>query len=223
MKKRTLLIVFILFILITNIFSNSFQQKLSSEDNLLFRQWVHALSLSLFLSNKQATANLQNRWNTNNRDCASLIRYLVWEASSKHNEKWHVNFGNFLTNNLKDLSLNKIISFYQENRKVTYISAKNLMRYNTRFITRNSQDYKLKESDILFFKSIKDSREIYHSMLLIKNYQSGAWLVIYHTGDRKRGLRLVLLKDLFKHRQSKWHPSIQNYNFLGFFRLNFLQ
>lgn len=194
------------------------KQRLSLADQELFRQWVHGLSLNFFVSKKINSLEKNRRWSVKNQDCSGFIRYLWWEAFSHHDGRWHLNFGSHLTRSLPNIQA-KRPAMFSKGRKVNFVNAYNLWRYNSRFLSRDFHNTQLKEADLLFFQLENGD---YHTMFLIKDSRSQDLMAIYHTGDKNTGLRLVKFVDLFEHSQSRWHPTPTNKSFLGFYRLYFL-
>lgn len=204
------------------------REKLAYNQQQLFRKWAGAIALGIFaeregdpgLKDGHINAGSLPRWQRDNHDCAGFIRYLIWEAFMPHPYSWHARQGNRLSRSLPALPRSEKPSLFNAaGEKVTYVNAEQLMKYNTALISRSDDNPDLQTGDILFYRTGPGS---YHSMLLVRDIRSGRLLVIYHTGRPVNELRMVYFTDLFEHSDGRWHPHEGNENFLGFYRLYFL-
>ncbi|MCS6985140.1 MAG: DUF1175 domain-containing protein [Leptospiraceae bacterium] len=185
-------------------------RKLSPGDQEWLRKNLELLALNLYYRQENKLPN--SRWSTKNRDCAGLLRYLLWEAQQSHDERWQNLHGSPYT---ISLPLGKKDPFFIT--QIKSFPAKAFIKNYTRLVSRQINESLLRRGDILYFEQANANS---HLMLLLYDSQLG-WHVIYHTGQPKNEIRLVQLNDLFSH-ASTWHPSPQNPNFKGVFRFLFL-
>ncbi len=139
-----------------------------------------------------------DRWNSEQRDCAGLIRFLFREAVTKDSRMWNGRSGS----------------------KLAFVQAEELVTYN--FIPLKYSE-RLETGDILVFnrpnQRIEDS---WHLMMVLKSpytHQS-KMLVIYHNGDHgdKAEVRKLWFEDLKTSPFSEWRPETDNPNFHGVYR-----
>lgn len=181
------------------------------------RQWV------VLIAEDQIARGPNPRWF--HRDCAGLIRFAVRESFRTHDEKWRQANG-FLGRPLPpeievpDEMKTEIAKWNVGDGRSDYVNAFSLVRENSVFIGK-SQD-RLEPGDLLFFDQGQDQ----HVMLWTGRR------VVYHNGSRPErnskklvtdnGLRAVTLSELLKWSDTRWQPTENNPNFIGFFRLSLL-
>lgn len=176
-----------------------------------FRAWM------VRIVSAQLAAGPTPRWQQ--RDCAGLVRFAVAEALREHDEKWKRANGLAGQALPPEMALEPGQQALRHNWRLAdgsvsaYAGALELVQENTRF---QSKDCNLAApGDLLFF----DQGDAQHLMVWM-----GAFIA-YHTGTVARGdngLRAVALRDLQRWRDTRWHPSPDNPNFAGVYRLNFL-
>lgn len=190
----------------------------SQEDRESFVNWFTSIAKSQFY-------NMSDNWDLIHRDCAGLITYSYKEALKKHDFEWLRNYSDLEEQrdvekyNYPNIPIIGDNCFYSAEGFIPSANASGLMNYNMTFI---SKDVKyLEKGDVLFFYD--ESYEMpYHSMI----YLGEPGYVVYHTGpidDTNSGeVRMLLLNDLFKHPDEKWHPDINNKKYIGGFRWRIL-
>jgi uncharacterized protein YfaT (DUF1175 family) len=212
----------------------------SHEDRNNFRRWFTAIAEQQFYKPSDA-------WNTEQRDCAGLVRFSCREALRHHDRAWFkaldLTDGAFgiPAPDVKAFSLESGIlgeklfrtdfgTFHKEDletRFSEYADARSLKNFNTRFISRNRQE--ARAGDLLFFYQPWVQRSPYHVMIFLGEARFGDtgdkdW-VVYHTGSSASDegtIKKVRLAVLDGHPDKRWRPVQQNPNFLGFYRLKLL-
>jgi uncharacterized protein YfaT (DUF1175 family) len=185
--------------------------RLTPAQSRAFRAWM------VRIVSAQLTAGPTPRWQ--HRDCAGLVRFAVAEGLREHDEKWK------RANGLAgqpvppevDLDIDQRSLRHSWNladgSRSAYAGALELIQGNARFVTK---DCNLAQGgDLLFF----DQGDAQHLMVWMGSF------IAYHTGTETRddnGLRAVTLRDLLRWTDTRWHPSPQNPNFAGLYRLVFL-
>lgn len=157
------------------------------------------------------------RWQQ--RDCVGLVRFAVAESLREHDDKWK------RANGLAGQVLPPEVNLDPAQQSLrhgwrradgtagAYVSAIELVQENSRL---HAKDCNLAQpGDLLFF----DQGDAQHLMVWMGSF------IAYHTGTvtpTDNGLRAVSLKDLLRWRDTRWHPSQENPNFAGVYRLSFL-
>ncbi|WP_299927382.1 DUF1175 family protein [Sulfuricurvum sp.] len=184
---------------------------LTPEQSRIFRSWM------IRIISAQLRSGPTPRWEQ--RDCVGLVRFAVAEALQTHDTKWR------RSNSLSwsPLPPELILSAKQKQFRhhwhhtdgtdSAYISALELVQENTLYQGKDPNH--AQAGDLLFF----DQGESQHLMVWMGNF------IAYHTGTitaTDNGLRSVTFHDLMAWSDTRWHPSQNNPNFAGFYRLNFL-
>lgn len=195
-----------------------YYELVTENDKDSFLNWFTSISRSQFY-------NISESWDPVHQDCAGLISYAYKESLKKHDLNWfkdhkfideardieRFNYPNIPV--LGDRCFNSPIGF------IASANASSLLNYNMTFISKDMD--KLSKGDVLFYYDEKHNMP-YHSMVYLKDQES----VVYHTGpidENNNGeVRLLLVDDLLKHPDSKWHPKLKNKYFLGGFRWRIL-
>jgi uncharacterized protein YfaT (DUF1175 family) len=176
-----------------------------------FRAWM------VRIVSAQLAAGPTPRWQQ--RDCAGLVRFAIAEALRDHDEKWKRANGLAGQPVPPEMTLAAGQQSLRHSWRLAdgslsaYAGALELVQENTRFQTKDCN--LAAPGDLLFF----DQGDAQHLMVWM-----GAFIA-YHTGTvapDDNGLRAVSLGDLQRWRDTRWHPSQDNPNFAGVYRLNFL-
>lgn len=190
----------------------------NQEDRESFVGWFTSIAKSQFYK-------MNEGWDIIHRDCSGLITYSYKEALKKHDLNWLKGYS-FLEEqrdvekyNYPDVPILGENCFNTASGFKPGANASALLNYNMNFIGKNTADFK--KGDILFYYD--DTYEMpYHSMI----YLGEPGYVVYHTGpideSNSGEVRMVLLTDLLKHPDQKWHPKEYNKKFLGGFRWHIL-
>ncbi len=190
----------------------------SQEDKESFVNWFSSIAHSQFYS-------INDGWYGINRDCSGLVAFAFKEALKIHDFEWLQGYS--VLDEQRDIEKYNYpdIPILGENCFITAsgfnpgANASSLLNYNMQFIGKNQEDFK--KGDVLIFYD--DAYEMpYHSMIYLGN--SG--YVVYHTGPidefNTGEVRMVLLEDLMRHPDQKWHPAEYNKKFLGGYRWQIL-
>ena len=184
---------------------------LTPAQSRIFRAWMVRIVAA------QLAAGPTPRWQQ--RDCAGLVRFAVAEALREHDEKWK------RANGLAGQPVPPEIALAVDQQGLrhswrladgslsAYAGALELIQENTRLRTKDCN--LAAPGDLLFF----DQGDAQHLMVWMGSF------IAYHTGTVTRednGLRAVALRDLQRWSDTRWHPSQENPNFAGIYRLNFL-
>jgi len=165
----------------------------------------------------QLTAGPTPRWQQ--RDCVGLVRFAVAESLREHDEKWKRANGMLGTALPPEIDLDQGTQSVRHQWRLAdgtlsaYVSAIEMVQENARF--RGKDCNLAAPGDLLFF----DQGDAQHLMVWMNSY------IAYHTGTvtpTDNGLRAVKLRDLQAWRDTRWHPTQDNPNFAGVYRLNFL-
>ena len=177
----------------------------------LFRAWM------VRIIRAQLQAGPTPRWHQ--RDCVGLVRFAVAESLREHDAKWK------RANGLAGQTLPPEISLAPEQQslrhnwhladgsKSAYVSALELVQENTRFQSKDCNQ--AQPGDLLFF----DQGDAQHLMVWMGSF------ITWHTGTVEKndnGLRAADLRQLQRWPDTRWHPSQDNPNFAGVYRLHFL-
>jgi uncharacterized protein len=184
---------------------------LTAAQSRVFRAWM------VRIVSAQLAAGPTPRWQQ--RDCAGLVRFAVAEALREHDEKWK------RANGLAGQPVPPEVAWNEAQQSLrhrwrradgtvsAYAGALELIQENTRF---TGKDCNLAApGDLLFY----DQGDAQHLMVWMGSF------IAYHTGSESRednGLRSVSLRELLRWRDTRWHPSQENPNFAGVYRLSFL-
>ncbi|ELN2579206.1 DUF1175 family protein, partial [Enterobacter kobei] len=101
-----------------------------------------------------------------------------------------------------------------DGRTGPYVSAALLIQHNTHLIGRNINQ--ARPGDLLFF----DQGDDQHLMIWMGQF------IAYHTGTvtpTDNGMRAVSVQQLMMWNDTRWIPDHSNPNFIGLYRLNFLE
>jgi hypothetical protein len=176
-----------------------------------FRAWMTSIIAAQFRTGPTP------RWQQ--RDCVGLVRFAVAESLREHDEKWKRANGMAGTAVPPEIVLESAEQTLRHQWKLAdgttsaYVSAIEMVQENARF--QNKDCNLAAPGDLLFF----DQGDAQHLMVWMNSY------IAYHTGTvtpTDNGLRAVKLRDLQAWRDTRWHPSQDNPNFAGVYRLNFL-
>jgi uncharacterized protein YfaT (DUF1175 family) len=103
-----------------------------------------------------------------------------------------------------------------------FADARALVRWNTRFISREISD--ARPGDLLYYRE-PSQRQPDHLMVVVGPSRldpSARDFIVYHTGPDDRGpgeIRKVRMADLQRHPAARWRPVSSNRVFIGVFRL----
>ena len=202
-------------------------QTYSDREN--FRRWFTLIAEGQFY---RLTAD----WNTDQRDCAGLVRFAWREALRKHDRLWfqkmgpgydavasdvdrynldnsplgeklfRINFGSYKDGDLSGGAFSE------------FADARSLRSFNTKFISRDRQQ--ARPGDLLFFHQPWVQKFPYHVMIYLGNSKlspedSTDW-VVYHTGASPTDdgtVKKVQLSVLDQHPNRRWRPVESNSHF----------
>jgi uncharacterized protein len=184
---------------------------LTPSQSRIFRAWM------VRIISAQLRSGPTPRWGQ--RDCVGLVRFAVAEALQTHDAKWR--HANSLT--WSPLPPELVLSSEQKEFRhrwklvngsfSNYVSALELIQENAYY--RGKEINQAQIGDLLFF----DQGDAQHLMVWMGNF------IAYHTGtvtESDNGLRSVTFRDLMLWHDTRWNPSVNNPNFVGYYRLNFL-
>lgn len=184
---------------------------LTPSQSRVFRAWM------VRIVSAQLAAGPTPRWQQ--RDCAGLVRFSVAEALREHDEKWKRANGLFGQPVPPEVALSEAQQSLRHRWRradgsvSAYAGALELIQENTRFIGKDCN--LAAPGDLMFY----DQGDAQHLMVWMGSF------IAYHTGSETRednGLRAVSLRELLRWRDTRWHPSQENPNFAGIYRLSFL-
>lgn len=185
--------------------------QLNSQQSQRFRAWFVRLV-------DEQIRRPSPRWV--HRDCAGLIRFAVSEALAEHDLRWQQASGIAAEKLPPPLTLQA-----QQRQQLrfrwqdidgeikAFVTAQALVQHNSVFVGRSVND--AQPGDLLFF----DQGDAQHLMVWMGQY------IAYHTGTvtpNDNGLRAVSLQQMTQWKDTRWQPTENNPNFLGFYRLGFL-
>ena len=203
-----------------------------------FRQWFTLIAENQFY-------HLSDQWNTEQRDCAGLVRFAWREALRRHDRAWFQKMGPGYQAIAPDVSRYSLeqgplgeklfrISFgaYKDGDVSSgafsdFADARTLKNFNVKFISRDRHN--AGPGDLLFFYQPWVQKYPYHVMIFLgpaklSTEQASDW-VVYHTGASPTDegtMKKVELSVLDHHPNKRWRPIESNPNFLGFYRLKIL-
>lgn len=188
------------------------QTRLSSAQGRAFRAWM------VRIVRVQVERGPSPRWQ--HRDCAGLVRFAVTEALTPHDARW-LRANGIATNRFlpPELGLSPEQARLRNRWLQTggtvghFVTALALVQHNSRPLGR---DVNLAQpGDLLFY----DHGDAQHLMVWMGAH------IAYHTGTvtpDDNGLRSVGIRQLMNWKDTRWHPSADNPNFAGVYRLAFL-
>ena len=203
-----------------------------------FRQWFTLIAEGQFY-------HLSEPWNSEQRDCAGLVRFAWREALRRHDRPWFQRMGPGYVAVAPDVSRYSLaegplgeklfrtsFGVYKDGDLSSgafsdFADARTLKNFNVKFISRDRLN--AQPGDLLFFYQPWVQKFPYHVMIFLggsklRNEQSADW-VVYHTGASptdKGTVKKVELSVLDNHPNKRWRPVETNPNFLGFYRLKIL-
>jgi hypothetical protein len=187
-----------------------------------FRSWI------ITIVEDQVSRGPNPRWQ--HRDCAGLVRFSIRESLAKHDLGWRKANG-FLGRPLPpELEITtaereRLKRWRTSDRdgaghrvESDFVRALPLVQNNAEFIGKTIE--RIEPGDLLFF----DQGDEQHVMIWTGRR------IVYHNGHRPRssealsdnGLRAITLRELMEFKDSRWRPRPENPNFVGFYRLAFL-
>lgn len=188
------------------------QPRLSPGQGRAFRAWM------VRIVREQVDRGPSPRWQ--HRDCAGLVRFAVTEALSTHDARW-MRANGIATSRLLPPELGLTAEqaglrnrWLQADGTVGhFVTALALVQHNSRLISRDVNH--AQPGDLLFY----DHGDAQHLMVWMGSH------IAYHTGTvtpADNGLRNVGIRQLMNWKDTRWHPSADNPNFAGVYRLSFL-
>lgn len=206
-------------------------------DRESFRRWFTWIGEMQFYK-------LSEEWNTEQRDCAGLVRFAWRESLRKHDRAWYKRMGEDYDPIASDVSVdltseplreklfrtmpgNYSTRDISEGKFSEFADAQTLKMFNTAFVGRDRQQ--AQPGDLLFFHQPWVQKFPYHVMLFLGEPRFASdnardW-VVYHTGASPQDageVKKVRLSVLDQHPNKRWRPLPNNPNFLGFYRLKIL-
>ncbi len=186
--------------------------QLSTNQVQAFRSWLQ------FIVHQQLNRGPTPRWQQ--RDCAGLVRFASAEALRSHDKTW-LKANGFLGKKLPpelSLSAEQVSELRHawlraDGSQGAFVSALELVQNNTLPIGRDMAHAEV--ADLLLF----DQGQAQHLMIWMGQYMA------YHTGmvtPEDNGLRAYPLAQLMAWKDTRWQPHAGNPNFIGIFRLLFL-
>jgi len=209
------------------------------EDRENFRRWFTAIAEMQFYQ-------LSEEWNSDQRDCAGLVRFAVREALRHHDRPWLQKMGQGYEAVAPDVAVldldhnpfgEKIFrtdfgsfdeSDLRNGRFSEFVDGRALKNFNTTFVSRDRRE--AQPGDLIFFYQPWVQKFPYHVMIFLGGGRvspngAGDW-VVYHTGSTPTDdgtMKKVELSVLDRHPDPRWRPVEGNRHFLGFYRLKIVQ
>lgn len=185
---------------------------LTAEQTRAFRHWLQ------LIVQQQLNRGPTPRWQQ--RDCAGLVRFASAEALRAHDTAW-LKANGFLGKKIPpelNLSADQLAALRHawlraDGSQGAFVSALELVQHNTQPVGREMAQAQV--ADVLLF----DQGQAQHLMIWMGHYMA------YHTGTVSKednGLRAYPLQKLMTWQDTRWQPHAGNPNFVGIFRLNFL-
>jgi uncharacterized protein YfaT (DUF1175 family) len=209
------------------------------EDRQNFTKWFAAIAEMQFYQTS-------DEWNTQQRDCAGLVRFAWREALRKHDRLWFQKMGaqyepvapdvraySLEANPLGEKLFRTDFGAFKDSDITTgkfadFADARTLRNFNCVFVSRDRR--RAQRGDLLFFHQPWVSKFPFHVMIFIgepqRDGESAADWVVYHTGASPTDegtIKKVRLSVLDHHPDKRWRPVESNPNFLGFYRLKILE
>jgi uncharacterized protein YfaT (DUF1175 family) len=204
-----------------------------------FRQWFTSIAENQFYQ-------LSDQWNSEQRDCAGLVRFAMREALRRHDRVWFQRMGagyQTVAPDVEGFDLDRnplgerifrtdFGSFHDgdlsSDKFSEFADGRSLKNFNSVFVSRDRRE--AQPGDLLFFYQPWVQKFPYHVMIFLgtaHNASNGArdW-VVYHTGSSptdQGAVKKVELSVLDHHPDPRWRPVESNRNFVGFYRLKILQ
>lgn len=185
---------------------------------------------------------LSDHWNSEQRDCAGLVRFAWREALRRHDRAWFQKMGpgfeviapsvGVAESALGDKLFRTDFGAYKESDLAQakfsgFADARTLKNFNTAFISRDR--HLAQPGDLLFYYQPWVQKFPYHVMIFLSESRvtasSSRYWVIYHTGASPTDpgtVKKVEMSVLDHHPNKRWRPVESNPNFLGFYRLKIL-
>jgi len=211
----------------------------SFNDRENFRRWFTAVAEMQFY-------RLSEEWNTEQRDCAGLVRFAWREALRKHDRSWFQRLGEEYEQVAPDVGAYTLetsplgerlfrtgrgrfmATDLRSGKFSEFADARTLEQFNCEYVGRDRRH--AQPGDLLFFYQPWVQKLPYHVMIFLgqsHNDSEGAsdW-VVYHTGSTPTDegvVKKVRLSVLDHHPDPRWRPVDGNRNFLGFYRLKILE
>ena len=209
----------------------------SFNDRENFRRWFTSIAEMQFYK-------LSDEWNTEQRDCAGLVRFAWREAFRTHDRAWYQRMGEDYQAVAPDVSIKlgseplgeKLFRTAPGTYNSTdvasgkfseFADAQTLKLFNATLVSRDRDQ--ARPGDLLFFYQPYVQKFPYHVMIFlgdahVANEGAHDW-VVYHTGaapENGGAVKKVRLAVLDQHPNKRWRPLASNTNFLGFYRLKLL-
>jgi len=189
--------------------------ELSKSDSERFRDWMVWIAKNQ--KNRPSPAWIH-------RDCSGLVRFSIVESLKRHDTAWinsfgysHPDYEDIQAYHYPDIPLIHSSVFLTSKGFQTFADARHLLLYNCERIGRDLSVSK--KGDLVFFYHPQDSVFPYHVMIVTDDG------FVYHTGpdDETEGyVRLWKQQDYLDAAPLVWLPVKENPNFLGVYRLKFL-
>jgi uncharacterized protein len=208
-------------------------------DRESFRKWFTSIAEEQFYDPSR-------EWNTDQRDCAGLVRFAWREALRAHDRAWFLRMGEAYEPVAPDVRAYTLehspvgeklfrasagsfdASNLSDGTFSEFADARTLKDYNARFVGRDAS--RAEAGDLVFFHQPWVQKYPYHVMLFLGRSRAdkgaAADWVVYHTGSSASDageVRLARLSVLARHPDPRWRPVAGNRNFLGFYRLKILE
>ena len=204
-----------------------------------FRHWFTGIAEMQFY-------RISEHWNTDQRDCAGLVRFAWREALRPHDRSWFLRMGPGYEGIAPDVAAYSLernpvgeklfrtdFGAYQPSdlssgKFSEFADARSLKSFNSVLIGRDRRE--AQPGDLIFFHQPWVQKFPYHVMIFIGSAHTAAdgagdW-VVYHTGSSVAddgAVKKVRLSTLDQHPNRRWRPLATNPNFLGFYRLKILE
>jgi hypothetical protein len=210
----------------------------SFDDRQNFRRWFATIAEMQFY-------RLSDEWNSEQRDCAGLVRFAMRESLRRHDRPWFQKMGaeyepvardvrafSLEANALGEKLFRTDFGSFQETDLASgkfseFADARSLKNFNCVSVSRDRR--RAEKGDLLFFHQPWVQKFPYHVMIFIGEPQrdgktSADW-VVYHTGSSptdEGAVKKVRMSVLDHHPDKRWRPIENNPNFLGVYRLKLL-
>lgn len=210
----------------------------TTSDRASFRAWLTSIAEQQFYAPSAA-------WNTEQRDCAGLVRFALREALRRHDRVWLQRVGADYAAPAPDVAAYTLetgvlgeklfrtrggtwqTSDVHDGTFSEYADAATLKDFNATFISRDPRQ--AQSGDLMFYFQPWTQKYPYHVMLFLgtarRDGEGASDWVVYHTGGSVQDageVRKVRLATLAQHPNPRWRPVAGNQHFLGFYRLKIL-